>query len=104
MEGNHKGCPYGGGSTPGSPRGEAEGTGLTPWPPLHHVERGDEGNHKGCPDGGGSTPGSLRGEAGGDGPHPLAPSPSQSDREGEWIPAFAGMTGGRAGMTGRGRG
>ena len=29
----------------------------------------------------------------GGGPHPLAPSPSQSDREGVWIPAFAGMTG-----------
>ena len=27
------------------------------------------------------------------GPHPPAPSPSQSDREGVWIPAFAGMTG-----------
>ena len=30
----------------------------------------------------------------GGGPHPPAPSPSQSDREGVWIPAFAGMTGG----------
>ena len=29
----------------------------------------------------------------GGGTHPPAPSPSQSDREGVWIPAFAGMTG-----------
>ena len=29
----------------------------------------------------------------GGGPHPPAPSPSQSDREGVWIPACAGMMG-----------
>ena len=32
------------------------------------------------------------GVLGGGKPHPLAPSPLQSDREGEWIPAGAGMT------------